>query len=190
MKIYEYESYNDYLEAQIDANVKKLHSHVWVEKSVIDLISSENGPAKSIICHGTRNAAEQLFFSKNYPEAEIIGTEISHTANQFPMTVQHDFHEEKEEWISKFDIVYSNSFDHSYNPIKSLNAWKNQLSLSGSIYVEIVIGGKSRKSDPLQFKTNIEAETLFNQTDLKVIFKKQIPLKNKANMLLYRLKKK
>jgi hypothetical protein len=52
------------------------------------------------------------------------------------MTVQHDFSIPKEEWIGKADIVYSNSFDHSNVPEKTIQTWKNQLNKSGRIYLE------------------------------------------------------
>jgi hypothetical protein len=65
-----------------------------------------------------------------------VGTEISDTATQFPMTVQHDFTIPKEEWLGKFDIVYSNSFDHTINPEKTINTWANQLSPTGTLYLE------------------------------------------------------
>ncbi len=89
----------------------------------------------SVLCHGTRNAREQEYFKNLLPFAEIIGTEISYTAAEFPMTEQHDFHEPQDKWLNKFDIVYSNSFDHSYDPEKCINTWKDQLSSNGSLYI-------------------------------------------------------
>lgn len=70
------------------------------------------GEAKTVLCHGTRNEKEQKLFLKKYPNAEIVGTEISHTAKDFPLTVQWDFHDIKDEWIGKFFIFFKgrNSF--------------------------------------------------------------------------------
>jgi hypothetical protein len=47
-----------------------------------------------------------------------MGTEISDTAGQFPYTIQWDFHKTKAEWIDATDFIYSNCFDHSYDPQK------------------------------------------------------------------------
>jgi len=137
MKIYKYGNYDQYKKNQTDANIKK-ENLVWVEKSTIEKIydQQKEKTIHSIICHGTRNGKEQKFFKEYFPSSEVIGTEISHTAEKYEMTVQHDFHEEKEEWIDKFDIVYSNSYDHSYDPKKSILAWKNQLKEGGTLYVE------------------------------------------------------
>ena len=102
---------------------------------------------------------------------KIIGTEISHTADKYQMTIQHDFHEVKDEWINKFDIIYSNSFDHSYDPVKCLNTWKDQLSESGSLYLEHCWQPKhniSRLSDPLEISKE-ELLNLFKRKKLKVI---------------------
>lgn len=135
MEIFKYKNYDDYVEAQTGGNKRKL-SWVYVQPQVIQTIAKRHGPAKAIICHGTRNGAEQKFFKDLYAQAEIIGTEISDTADQFPMTVQWDFTEPKEEWLDKFDIVYSNSVDHSIDPIKTLTTWKEQLGFSGKLYLE------------------------------------------------------
>ena len=93
MKIYEYESYEEYVAIQTEANKKKLRrNHSFVKKSTIDLIKSIHPEAHLILCHGTRGGHEQRYFKEAYPNAQVIGTEISDTAMEFPMTVKHDFH--------------------------------------------------------------------------------------------------
>lgn len=151
MEIYEYSNYNEYVKAQTDANKRKI-SKIWVNKKTIDLICKQNPLASKILCHGTRNAAEQKMFLENKTFAEIIGTEISSTANDFLMTVQHDFMKPNADWIGYFDIVYSNSFDHNIDPYNTLKVWKNQLDLSGKLYIDIPLDendNRSRLSDPL-----------------------------------------
>jgi hypothetical protein len=66
----------------------------------------------------------------------VIGTEISDTATQFPHTIQWDFHETKPEWIDAVDFIYSNSFDHSYDPQRCLNAWMSCLKKGGLCILE------------------------------------------------------
>jgi hypothetical protein len=95
-----------------------------------------------IICHGTRNGFEQRVFS-NFFQCEVIGTEISSTAAQFPMTVQADFHEPRAEWARRADLVYSNSLDHAYDPVKALRAWSEAVRDGGVIVLE-----KASDSDP------------------------------------------
>jgi len=46
---------------------------------------------------------------KNFKELlniPVIGTEISHTAEQFPDTIQWDFHNIKEEWINNTSFFH------------------------------------------------------------------------------------
>ena len=170
MKIYKYENYEAYVEAQTKANIQK-QKNVWVSEDTMQKIYDRQPFASNILCHGSRNAAEQKFFKKFYQSAQIIGTEISHTASQYEMTVQHDFHEVMNAWINKFDIIYSNSFDHSYDPVKCLNTWKDQLSSDGSLYLEHCWQPQhniSRWSDPLEISKE-ELLNLFMNVGLKVI---------------------
>lgn len=170
MKLYEYENYDDYVEAQTEANHRKLNL-IWVQEHTIKQVFKNKPVATNILCHGTRNGTEQKLFKKYYPKSNIIGTEISDTATKFPNTVQHDFHERKEEWIDKFDIVYSNSWDHSYDPEKSLRAWSEQLNNTGRLYVEQGIDplvNISRRSDPLEIYHE-EIVELFKKINLKFV---------------------
>jgi len=78
---------------------------------------------------------EQEWFRK-YLNCEVIGTEISPTAEHFPHTIQWDFHEAKDEWIDATDFIYSNSFDHSYDPEKCLNVWMSCVRTGGLCILE------------------------------------------------------
>jgi len=91
---------------------------------------------RAVLCHGTRNASEQTFFRAQLPQAEILGTEISDTAAQFPMTIQWDFHEVKPEWRGHFDLVFSNSWDHTYDPNKLFPAWLSCVAPNGALVLE------------------------------------------------------
>jgi len=168
IKIYQYKNYDDYVENQTRTNKLKLH-WVYVNKKTINLIAQDKKTANNILCHGTRNGAEQKFFEKHFPNAYIIGTEISDTADQFPMTIQHDFTLPKDEWIGKFDIVYSNSIDHSINPRQTILTWKDQLSNDGHLYLEYSEGQSvCQASDPLS-ATNNEIRDLIAKAGLTIV---------------------
>lgn len=170
MKIYQYKDYNEYVESQIEANVRKLKI-IWVEKKTIQQIAKHHGPANRILCHGTRNAAEQKFFKEFYPNAEILGTEISHTASRFPMTIQWDFNKTNNEWIEKYDIVYSNAFDHACDPKQTLAIWKQQVAPNGKLYLEhgyAETENKSSASDPVEIYEE-ELNMLFKELGLELV---------------------
>lgn len=149
MKIWKYKDYEEYRDKQTEANKVKI-KNVWVSRSTIRQIYELHGSADRIICHGTRNAAEQRLFKEFYSQAYIIGTEISDTAASFEMTVEWDFHEQNDHWKNHFDIVYTNSLDHAIDPMKALTTWKNQLSSSGRLYIEYYFLVKSREWDPFE----------------------------------------
>ncbi len=175
MKIYEYENYNEYVAIQTDANKRKLARnprHSFVNPETIAAINGRQPNAFNILCHGTRNGREQLIFMEYYRYAYVVGTEISDNANTFPHTIHHDFHEEKQEWLNKFDIIYSNSWDHSYDPKKSLIAWRNQLeNKHGRLYLDHAYSEMNNVSsavDPLEIYEE-EIIALFKECGLTLM---------------------
>jgi len=166
MRIYEYKDYNEYVEAQTKTNRNKL-SWVYWKPASLEGVSNHKKTADNILCHGTRNGAELKFFKKRFPNAYVVGTEISDTATQFHMTVQHDFTLPKEEWLGKFDIVYSNSFDHSIDPEKTIDTWKNQLSPTGTLYLEYSEEqSEGSYADPLDATAKEIEELISTQLDV------------------------
>ncbi len=143
--------YERYREVQILGNKRKI-ANVWVlEENIAFLanyIQKTQGKVEFGICHGTRRGKEQEWFRKHLG-CEVIGTEISDTATDFPHTIQWDFHEVKPEWIDAADFIYSNSFDHSYDPKKCLNAWMSCVKKGGICILEHTSGHeKATKLDP------------------------------------------
>ena len=168
MKLYQYKNYEEYKQAQTKANIEKI-VNVWINESTVKKIKSFVPKCKNILCHGVRNAKEIVFFQKHY-QANVVGTEISTTASQFKNVVEWDFHNVKEDWIGKFDIVYSNSWDHSYDPKKSLLTWKDQLKNDGHMFIEFGMNEKDNKStitDPLEIHDE-EIKKLLRENNLKL----------------------
>ncbi|HSG28675.1 MAG TPA: hypothetical protein VLA34_09360, partial [Candidatus Krumholzibacterium sp.] len=71
------------------------------------------------------------------------------TATRFPHTIQWDFHEVKEEWIDALDFIYSNSFDHTYDPEKCLNAWMSCIRPGGVCMLEHTSKHGPSKATPM-----------------------------------------
>ena len=131
-------NYDKYLKIQTKGNKEKIRN-VWVIEENIAFLSNyiKNAvPSPEFgICHGVRRGKEQEWFRKHIG-CEVIGTEISDTAESFPNTIQWDFHETRPEWIGEVDFIYSNSFDHSYDPEKCLNAWMSCIKKGGLCIIE------------------------------------------------------
>tara|TARA_R100000329_G_scaffold127546_1_gene106233 strand:- start:183 stop:746 length:564 start_codon:yes stop_codon:yes gene_type:complete len=134
-RIYPFESYEEYVRIQTEINREKL-GWVYAKPRVIKCIVDEVKFVGTVLCHGSRNGAEIKMFAAHWPHAEVLGTEISDTATQFSRTVQWDMQKQKKEWIGKWDVVYSNSFDHCIYPDVALQTWKDQLSTEGSLFLE------------------------------------------------------
>jgi hypothetical protein len=138
MERYPYTGYDEYKKAQLDANFQKLDK-VWVVRQEIELAAQYirqhiSNPSFGI-CHGTRNGLEILWF-RELLGIDVIGTEISPTASQFPHTLQWDFHDIREDWIGQADFIYSNSFDHTYDPSYCLDQWMRCLKPRGICIIE------------------------------------------------------
>ena len=138
--LHEYSSYEEYRQVQILHNKRKLHD-VWADKATLDLVIERvrnefpKIESLSAICHGTRNGFEQNYIASKL-EVEVVGTDISETANQFPRSVQWDFHNRNDKWINKCNFIYTNSLDQSWKPQLALSTWLEQLQGGGLLFIE------------------------------------------------------
>ena len=130
--------YDRYRELQIFHNKRKIQS-VWADPDTIKFIANylhaQINEIHGGICHGTRRGFEQAEFHRLLG-CEVIGTEISDTASQFPNTVEWDFHVPKAEWLGAFSFVYSNSLDQAFDPKRAVATWVNQLESNGLLFIE------------------------------------------------------
>ncbi|MEL7028204.1 MAG: methyltransferase domain-containing protein [Pseudomonadota bacterium] len=130
--------YKAYRDAQVKGNREKL-DRVWAQeeniKFLADFVQARRPDPTFGLCHGTRRGLEQTWF-RDALDCEVIGTEISDTAAEFPHTIQWDFHEVKPEWEGAADFIYSNSLDHSFDPKLALNRWMSCLKPGGLCLIE------------------------------------------------------
>ena len=140
--LHRYESYEHYKRVQVFHNKRKLGT-VWADKQTLILVAErvtrefgKNGERPLFgICHGARNGFEQNCLS-DLLSTDIIGTDISDTAAQFPRSVQWDFHDVNPDWLGRCDFVYSNSLDQSWKPKEAASTWLDQLRLGGLLFIE------------------------------------------------------
>jgi hypothetical protein len=123
----------EYTKIQTAGNKRKIDYVFETEENVkmlSDYLVKHLDEIKFGLCHGTRRGKEQEWFNK-YLNAEVLGTEISDTATEFPNTIQWDFHNVKDEWIGNVDFIYSNAIDHSYDAKYCLKQWFSCLRKDG-----------------------------------------------------------
>lgn len=160
MKSYKYKNYDEYVKCQKDA-FKKKYKNVWAKEENIKAIAEfirhkyPINPSKFRgLCHGVRQGWEIVWFKKYLYNCQIIGTDIGRVVNSRSI-IQHDFNM-IHGFLHDFDFIYSNSFDHSYDPQKTLGVWSGQLNPGGLIILEYdrrqehtgEISRKVNKTDP------------------------------------------
>ena len=135
MNVYEYDSYEEYVDCQKKAYKKKFQN-VWAEEKNIKAICDYMRPnmPRFGICHGTRQGYEQRWFMQYLIDCHVVGSEIGGHDDEY--TVEWDFNKENTEWVDTFDFIYSNSFDHAFNPEKTFNVWVGQVKSGGLIIFE------------------------------------------------------
>ena len=130
--------YEYYKRVQTEGNKRKL-ANVFADEAtcrvICDALIEDGVKVARALCHGSRNGAELKWFA-DMLGCEATGTDISDTATQFENMVQWDFHEPREEWKGAFDLVYTNSHDHAYDPVRALRTWAGQLAPGGRLVVE------------------------------------------------------
>lgn len=129
-----------YVTNQKILNERKFHidrcndpKHVF--ESIKQEVLKRNPTPTLGLCHGVRSGRENKILGEllNCP---VIGTEIGDKFGYPECTIQWDMHDIKEEWIGKCDLIYSNSLDHSYDPIYCLNQWAKCLKPTGVIILQ------------------------------------------------------
>jgi len=138
MKLLKFKSYADYVLSQERRNRNKINMVAASKREldeVVQMVLNNNPNPSYGLCHGVRNGFEVCYL-KERTNMEVLGTEISSTASQFENVIQWDFHEIKEEWIGKFDFIYSNSWDHAFDPDKMLDSWIKCLKENGRCYLQ------------------------------------------------------
>ena len=133
-KIFEYSSYEDYLKSQIETTNAKYGKIVYIQKNIVNGIY------------------EYFKLFKDSFKCYVMGSELCSKAVFEPMTTIWDFNKVNSDWIGKFDLVYTNSFDHTITPKETLEVWKNQLAENGKLLIQwsdSINGQGVIASDPL-----------------------------------------
>jgi hypothetical protein len=150
MKIYDYDNYDEYIEAQIRGSKRTSH-WVWIKEPEIEtaarILREKKKSIEFGICHGVRTGSEQKWFKQYLGDVEVIGTDIA--AADTPGTLEWDFHDIKPEWEGNVDFIYSNSFDHTCDPQWCLKQWMRCLKPGGYCILHWSKGQQtSNKRDP------------------------------------------
>jgi hypothetical protein len=147
-----HKDYEEYVRTQQSLTATKVNAVWGSEKELLDvneLIHRYVSNIETMVCHGCRNGFEADFFQKLNPNAKVFGTDLYDQAYRYDRTYFRniDFDIVPGEWVKYFDVIYSNSIDHSRNPINTLLAWKSELKRDGICLVTFHWGTKGDKGD-------------------------------------------
>lgn len=93
------------------------------------------------VCHGTRTGKEQAWFNKHLlNDSYVFGTDIGSNLEKYPNTIYFDMNNDNLDWKNKFDFIYSNSWDHSFNPHNMFKNWLSHLKNNGILILNHTAG--------------------------------------------------
>lgn len=161
-----YKDYKEYLKQQVVRAESKWGRKPEFNdpfiKSLKNTFNKVNvGQPKSICCMGVRDGTELFVLKELFPKAEVIGVDITEniktikTENKVKVYLQ-DFNNLPNGWTDKFDLVFSNSLDHSFNPSNTIKEWHRATSK----YILLELSTHS--------ETNIEH--VFRWAELPILF--------------------
>ena len=165
MKKIEFDSYEQYLAVQKATVMKRGIGPYFCDMEMLRIAEwcrANQLQVREGACHGARAGNECDELMRNMPLAKIIGTDIvphsgkSKTMKGDAEVVEWDFNVQNPDWLDRFDLIYTNSLDHSNDPPATLATWLDQLVWNGALFVQWnhsnldVKGGDCFGADPLE----------------------------------------
>jgi len=167
MKQIQFANYATYIAAQKHTILKRGLGPYFCDIEILRIARwiGQNGvlPIRLGVCHGARNGQECNELMKHFPHARIFGTDLFPFSGKSIITrgkaavYEWDFNKPNRKWVGAFDLVYTNSLDHSDDPEASLKIWLNQLKPKGVLFVQWnrsdmdVKGGDCFGATPLEY---------------------------------------
>lgn len=138
MILHQFKDYEEYLESQRRGSKRRPNRRPGAMPGQIDRIvdywnSNRENDLSRGICHGARCGTEVNLLQHGFPGGKILGTDLCPIDKN--TVIEWDFHLQKEEWVGVFDLIYTNSLDHSPKPEACLATWVRQLTPIGMLFV-------------------------------------------------------
>lgn len=145
MKLIPFKDYDHYVAAQKHTVAKRGLGPYFCDLEMIRIAEwcrRNHLQVRRGICHGARNGLECDELIRCLPMSDIFGTDLfphsgkSKTMRGKAEVIECDFSKINNEWIEKFDVVYTNSLDHARDPEATLKVWLDQLVWNGALFVQ------------------------------------------------------
>lgn len=122
-----------YVKAQQQATKRKSKRKGFLPCEIEKIVRYFNDCLGAVLCHGARDGAEGRLFGELSYKAVVVSTDLFPTDES---VLRWNFSRPKDEWLSHFDVVYSNSLDHARWPWETLKVWFAQLHPSGRLCIQ------------------------------------------------------
>lgn len=154
---------DEYRKAQIDRHRAKYYKKREAKhyKECANEITELVTVGDDMICLGTRNNHERDMFEKSLSSKEVK----TYSLDISPLSKADyvmDFNELPVEWECKWDILFSNSIDHSVNATETFYRWLDVVKEGG-----ILLLGFDKNSDSFRDTKRISKDSLKNTKDTK-----------------------
>lgn len=142
MKVIDYPSHDAYLAAQ--RGVRRNRKGPFFRPEEISAVGEWWGNDRpcwpgSAICHGVRCGAEMEAIRSHLVVPEVVGTDVQPRPDlqRTGLSIVHwDFTQPNPEWVGRFDLLWSNSLDHSPDPRAAVQVWMEQLRKDGRMFLQ------------------------------------------------------
>lgn len=140
--------YQKYLKDQItraESKWGRKHDYDEIFKQQLRLTIKEVeefiGYPQKICCMGCRTGTEVFEFKEKFPRSEVHGIDITENINSIRTHLDvsielQDFNNLPVDWTDRFDLVFSNSIDHAFDPAKTFKEWKRVTKPDGHLLIE------------------------------------------------------
>jgi len=194
--------YHDYLTIQKERSIAKWHSVSFDEKMFIKTLLSalpEMIVARThkvlrpdnICCMGIRNGNEYNSLKKyqasitEISKSKIFGVDLTPYVEKVgDNCFAYDFNKLPKDWLNKFDFIYSNSIDHSYNIQETITEWHRLLKNDRYMLLQMSTSEKVCSTDIYSFKED-DCLKLFSEKMFEIMYIwKEYKQKDFFNVLL------
>lgn len=149
------------------ANVKQpIEAYRVIADGINSFLPDFSLTKKKMICLGTRNNHERDCFASFFQNFEVKSLDISSKSNADYIM---DFTNLQAEWENYWDVIYSNSIDHSYSATATFNDWLKILKPAGILALGFSYEHKTSETDICAFEENNVETFLKSKDSIKVI---------------------
>lgn len=151
-----------------------------IKKSVPDIEHSK----LLMICLGTRNNHERDCFSLLFPNFEVKSLDISPLSKADYIM---DFTNFSKDWENTYDIIYSNSIDHSFSATKTFDQWLKLIKTGGILVLSFSYNHSVSETDICSFDEKNVESFLNQRVDIQILDNSMGLCKNSSTWIIKKI---